>query len=341
MSVLHMELGDRGYHITVERGALGRIDQLLNLRRRVLILTDEGVPAEYAEAVERCCEHPTVVRLTPGEHNKCIETYTNILRHMVEAGFDRRDCVVAVGGGVMGDLGGFVAATYMRGIDFYNVPTTLLSQIDSSIGGKVAVDLDGYKNIVGAFYQPRAVVIDPNVLSTLDSRQYACGMAEAIKIFATFDADAFEMVEEQGREVAVDSVILRALELKKMVVEQDEKESGLRRVLNFGHTVGHAIESLGEGSDSPLLHGECVALGMLCMSSPQVRGRIAATTAKFGLPTAWRGEAEALRRGVLHDKKAGGYTITAVLVDEIGSFREAAMTADQIVDESRKVLELI
>ena len=341
MSVLRMELGERSYDITVERGALAKIGQLLNLRRRVLILTDEGVPAEYSEAVAACCDKPLVIRLAPGEHNKCIETYTYILRRMVEAGFDRRDCVVAVGGGVMGDLAGFAAATYMRGIDFYNVPTTLLSQIDSSIGGKVAVDLDGYKNIVGAFYQPRAVVIDPDVLSTLDSRQFACGMAEAIKIFATFDTEAFARVEKQGREVDVDSVILRALELKKMVVEQDEKENGLRRVLNFGHTVGHAIESLGEGSQNPLLHGECVALGMLCMSCEGARERIAATATKFGLPTAWRGEAEALRQGVLHDKKAGGDTITAVIVDEIGSFREAKLAADRIVDQSRKVLELI
>ena len=341
MSVLRMELGERSYDITVERGALGRIGQLLRLDRRVLILTDEGVPAGYSEAVAACCAKPLIIRLAPGEHNKCIETYTYILRRMVEAGFDRRDCVVAVGGGVMGDLAGFAAATYMRGIDFYNVPTTLLSQIDSSIGGKVAVDLDGYKNIVGAFYQPRAVVIDPDVLKTLDSRQFACGMAEAIKIFATFDKEMFAEVEKDGKAVLVDRVILRALELKKMVVEQDEKEKGLRRVLNFGHTVGHAIESMGEGSDHPLLHGECVALGMLCMSSPDARERIAAVTAKFGLPTAWRGEAAVLRAGVLHDKKAGGDTITAVMVEKIGNFREATMSADQIIDQSRKVLDLI
>ena len=336
MSVLHMELGERGYDITVERGALGRAKQLLRLDRRVLILTDDGVPAAYAEAVAKCCGQPTVVTLTAGEHNKCIETYTDILRRMVNAGFDRGDCVVAVGGGVMGDLAGFVAATYMRGIDFYNIPTTLLSQIDSSIGGKVAVDLDGYKNIVGAFYQPKAVVIDPDVLKTLDSRQFGCGMAEAIKIFATFDADMFEYVEREGRNINVDKVILRALELKKMVVEQDERESGLRRVLNFGHTTGHAIERLGG-----LLHGECVALGMLCMSAPEARGRIAAAAAAFGLPTTWRGSAEALERAVLHDKKAGGDTVTAIIVDKIGTYRQVKLTAQDIVKQSREVLELI
>lgn len=336
MSVLHMDLGERGYDITVERGALARVGQLLRLDRRVLILTDEGVPAAYAEAVAACCKQPCIVRLESGEQNKCIETYTHILRAMIEAGFDRGDCVVAVGGGVMGDLAGFVAATYMRGVDFYNIPTTLLSQIDSSIGGKVAVDLDGYKNIVGAFYQPQAVVIDPDVLKTLDDRQLACGMAEAIKIFATFDADMFEQVERDGKNINIDKVILRALELKKMVVEQDERESGLRRVLNFGHTVGHAVERLGG-----LLHGECVALGMLCMSAPRVRERIEKSIAAFGLPTAWQGSAEALERAILHDKKAAGDTVTAIIVDEIGAYRQVKLTAEQIVKQSGEVLELI
>lgn len=336
MSVLHMELGDRGYNITVERGALLRAGQLMELDRRVLILTDDGVPSQYADAVAAQCKQPTVVTLPAGEQNKCIETYTDILRKMVSAGFDRGDCVVAVGGGVVGDLGGFVAATYMRGVDFYNIPTTLLSQIDSSIGGKVAVDLDGYKNIVGAFYQPQSVVVDPDVLSTLDARQLGCGMAEAIKIFATFDADMFSLIERGGCGVDLDKVILRALELKKMVVEQDERESGLRRVLNFGHTVGHAIERLGG-----LLHGECVALGMLCMSAPAARERIAAVAASFGLPTAWRGGAEALESAILHDKKAAGDSVNAIIVDQIGEYREVKMTAKQIVDQSRKVLELI
>jgi len=336
MSVLHMDLGERGYDITVERGALARVGQLLRLDRRVLILTDEGVPAAYADAVAACCKQSCIVRLKSGEQNKCIETYTHILRAMIAAGFDRGDCVVAVGGGVMGDLAGFVAATYMRGVDFYNIPTTLLSQIDSSIGGKVAVDLDGYKNIVGAFYQPQAVVIDPDVLKTLDDRQLACGMAEAIKIFATFDADMFEQVEREGKNINIDKVILRALELKKMVVEQDERESGLRRVLNFGHTVGHAVERLGG-----LLHGECVALGMLCMSAPRVRERIAKSIAAFGLTTAWQGSTEALRESVLHDKKAGGNTVTAIIVDEIGTYRQVKLTAEQIVKQSGEVLELI
>jgi 3-dehydroquinate synthase len=198
------------------------------------------------------------------------------------------------------------------------------------------VDFHGYKNVIGAFYQPKKVIIDPDVLATLEKRQVAAGMAEAIKIFATFDADMFSFVEREGCGVDLDKVILRALELKKMVVEQDERESGLRRVLNFGHTVGHAIERLGG-----LLHGECVALGMLCMSAPAARERIAAVAASFGLPTAWQGSADALESAVLHDKKTAGDSVNAIIVDQIGEYREVKMTAKQIVDQSRKVLELI
>ena len=341
MSVLHMQLGEHSYDITVERGALARAGELMRLDRRVLILTDDGVPAQYAQEVADACREPHIVRLEQGEANKCIEKYTEILRTMVEAGFDRGDCVVAVGGGVMGDLGGFVAATYMRGVDFYNVPTTLLSQIDSSIGGKVAVDFAGYKNIVGAFYQPRAVVIDPEVLSTLDPRQFACGMAEAIKMFATFDADAFETVEREGKNVDVDSVIIRALEIKRDVVEQDEKEKGLRRVLNFGHTVGHAVESLGEQSDSPLLHGECVSVGMLCMCEGAVRERIAKTVAHFDLPTTWRGKKDDVIAAMTHDKKASGDRITVIKVQKLGSFTEQKMTPTEIAEQSREVITLI
>ena len=200
MSVLHMELGANSYDITVERGALNRADELLKLDRRVLIVTDDGVPKEYAEKIAAFCAEPHTVTLPMGEQNKCMKTYSDLLEVMVKNEFDRNDCVVAVGGGVMGDLAGFVASTYMRGVDFYNVPPTLLSQIDSSIGGKVAVDFAGYKNLVGAFYQPKAVLIDPNVLSTLSSRQFACGMAEAVKMFATFNAKMFEAVEKNPDE---------------------------------------------------------------------------------------------------------------------------------------------
>ena len=339
MSVLHMKLGANGYDITVERGALDKAGELLKLDRRVLIVTDDGVPFNYSDKIASFCKEPHVVTLPQGEQNKCMATYMKLLEKMVEFKFDRGDCVVAVGGGVMGDLAGFVASTYMRGVDFYNVPTTLLSQIDSSIGGKVAVDFAGYKNLVGAFYQPKAVLIDPDVLSTLSSRQLACGMAEAVKMFATFNEEMFCEVEENYDE-KIDKIIIEALKIKKAVVEEDEKEKGLRKVLNFGHTVGHAIESIEESSDYPLFHGECVGIGMLCMSSPDIVKRLRHILHRMDIPTSWRGYEKELKAAMLHDKKAGGDTISVILVDKLGSFREEKMTVDEIIARCREVLSL-
>lgn len=339
MSVLHMELGANSYDITVERGALNRAGELLKLERKVLIVTDDGVPKEYAEKIASFCAESHTVTLPMGEQNKCMKTYSDLLEVMVKNEFDRNDCVVAVGGGVMGDLAGFVASTYMRGVDFYNVPTTLLSQIDSSIGGKVAVDFAGYKNLVGAFYQPKAVLIDPNVLSTLSSRQFACGMAEAVKMFATFNAKMFEAVEKNPDE-DIDKIIIEALKIKRDVVEKDEKEKGLRKVLNFGHTVGHAIESIEENSDYPLFHGECVGIGMLCLSSPEVARRLRHILHRMDIPTSWRGGEEELKAAMLHDKKAGGDRITVITVDTIGTFKEEKLTVDEIVKRCEEVLVL-
>lgn len=340
MSTLTMNLGARSYPITVERGALGRVGELLRLHRRVLILTDSGVPGVYAETVARACTEPHIVTLEPGEQNKCPERLLEVIRVMLAASFDRGDCLVAVGGGVIGDLGGFAAATYMRGIDFYNVPTTLLAQVDSSVGGKVAVDLDGYKNVWGTFYQPRAVVIDPEVLETLDRRQFGCGMAEIIKMFATSDTESFERLEDLTRRMSAVELIEAALRVKMGVVEQDEHEGGLRRVLNFGHTVGHAIESLSAGDAFPLLHGECVGLGMLALTEGEVRRRLTHLLHRYDLPTAFRCERERLSEVMLHDKKAAGDGIVTVLLPEIGRFRFERMSADQIIEKCGEVIAL-
>ena len=248
------------YDIVLEHGCLSRASAHLKLDRRVCIVTDDGVPAVYAETLAAQCREPLIVTLPQGEANKTLSTMEEVCRRMLEAGFTRRDCVAAVGGGVIGDLAGFAAACYMRGIDFYNIPTTLLAQVDSSIGGKTAVDLDRYKNILGAFYPPRAVLIDPDVLTTLAPRQTAGGLAEAIKMSVTSDPALFSLLETRPIPENLDSIIEGALRIKRSVVEQDERESGLRMILNFGHTLGHGIET---GSGLTLLHGECVALGML------------------------------------------------------------------------------
>ena len=194
--ILRMELGERSYDILIERGCLQQAGQLLHLNRKVCIVTDEGVPRQYVEKLAAQCESPVIVTVDAGEETKTMETVTKLCRVMLERGFSRKDCVAAVGGGMVGDLAGFAAACFMRGVDFYNIPTTLLSQVDSSIGGKTGVNLDGVKNIVGAFWQPQKVLIDPDTLDTLSPRLYAEGMAEAVKMALASDEKLFEQLEQ-------------------------------------------------------------------------------------------------------------------------------------------------
>lgn len=317
------------YDIVLEPGAIKNAGELLNLNRRVLVVTDSGVPAQYAETVAAQCSEAVIVTIPQGEHSKCFDEFRHLLSEMLDKSFTRGDCVVAVGGGVVGDLSGFAASCYMRGVDFYNIPTTLLSQVDSSIGGKTAIDFGGVKNIVGAFYQPKKVIIDPEVLETLSRRQLMAGLAEAIKMAATNDAELFELIENSADLTAdLPQIIYRALMIKKSVVEQDPRETGLRKVLNFGHTIGHAVESFSAGK---LLHGECVALGMIPMSGDNAEARIKSVLEKYGLPSKIGQSAEELMPFLKHDKKMASDGIAAVIVDEIGSFRLCRMSADEIL----------
>jgi 3-dehydroquinate synthase len=325
------------YNITVLRGGIYRAGEFFNLNRRVLIVTDSGVPQEYAESVRSQCREAKIVTVKEGEESKSIEVFGSLLSEMLDFGMTRSDCVMAVGGGVVGDLSGFAASSYMRGVDFYNIPTTLLSQVDSSIGGKTAVNLSGVKNIVGAFYQPRGVIIDTDLLSTLPKRHIANGMAEAIKMSLTSDAEMFEMLEKAEDIYAdIDTVIEKALLIKKHVVECDEKEAGLRKILNFGHTIGHGIESARGGY---FYHGECVALGMLPMCSDEVRARLVPVLEKAGLPTELKLYEDDLREvmtAVSHDKKSAVGGVEAVLVHEAGSFEIKKLTLDELREKTKK-----
>ncbi len=324
---IRMNLGINSYDIVVERGVLARAGEQLHLKRRVFIITDEGVPAKYAACVAAQCDKAHIATVKQGEGSKSIAVYEQLLKEMLSLGFDRGDCVVAVGGGVVGDLSGFVAASYMRGIDFYNIPTTVLSQIDSSIGGKVAVNLGSIKNIVGAFCQPKKVLIDPEVLSTLPARQIANGLSEAVKMSLTSDAALFELFEGQDALANIDEIIIRSLNIKKAVVEQDEKEAGLRKILNFGHSIGHGIESKAD-----LYHGECVALGMLPMCAPAVRTRVEKVLEKLSLPTKVRLDADSVIEAMRHDKKMKDGKLTAVFVEAVGSFVMKEITCESLTE---------
>lgn len=332
--IIPVKLPLGSYDITIERGLLKKAGEIINLNRRVLIVTDSGVPAEYSKTVASQCKEAFIETVPMGEESKSLSVFEKLCASMLEHGFTRSDCVVAVGGGVVGDLAGFVSASYMRGIDFYNIPTTVLSQVDSSVGGKTAVNFGKIKNIIGAFYQPKAVLIDPDTLKTLSKRHFSNGLAEAVKMAITFDESLFELFENSDAHENIEEIIARSVKIKAAVVEQDEKESGLRKVLNFGHTMGHAIESAEELGG--LYHGECVSLGMLPMCSNEIKDRVKSVLKNLNLPTEYHGDAEKLILAASHDKKFSGKKVTVITAPKIGTFNTEEWSTAELFEHMKE-----
>ena len=318
---LTAELGERSYDIIIKNGALGRAGQVCNLRRKVLIVSDTGVPEKLAKILQQQCGEGHLLVVEQGENSKSTAVWQTILSRLHTLGFGRRDAVAAVGGGVVGDLAGFAAAAYMRGIGFIQCPTTTLAQVDSSIGGKVALNLDGTKNLIGAFYQPEAVIVDPATLATLPRRHWANGLAEALKMSLTGNADLFHLMETDDIDANLEQILYLSLLYKKEIVQRDETEQGERKLLNFGHTIGHGIEAACglENREDGLLHGEAIALGMLPMiTSSALRRRTLAVMEKLGLPLSFGYDADAVLQHMQSDKKREGATYTIARVKQAG-----------------------
>ena len=322
------------YDVIIQRNILNNISEYLSLQRKVLILTDDGVPSEYVLKISSQCLNPIIVTVKQGEQSKNIDNYQLVMNTLIENGFTRTDCLVSIGGGVVGDLGGFISSTYMRGIEFYNIPTTLLSQVDSSIGGKTAIDYNGIKNIIGSFYTPKCVLIDPNTLKTLDKRQLHAGLVEAIKMACTCSSSLFEIISKsKNLEYDIDEIIFQSLQIKQKIVEEDLEEKGLRRVLNFGHTLGHIIES---ASNYKLLHGECVGIGMLSFSSDKARKQIKKLLKKYNLPTSYDLSLKDIEDYLIHDKKKTGDYIWIVSVENIGSYELKKIKIDELYNKLKE-----
>lgn len=331
---LHMNLERGGYNIHLQRGCLKQAGTLVDFNRKVMIVTDEGVPAAYAETLKAQCQEAYLHVIKQGEESKTLPVYQEILEDMLAHNFSRKDCVVALGGGVVGDLSGFVAASYMRGIDFINIPTTTLSQIDSSIGGKVAINLNEVKNIIGAFYQPEAVLIDPDTLATLPKRHYINGLIEALKAGLIHDPKLFELFEQEDIDKDIETIIYRSLCVKKEIVEQDETEQGLRKILNFGHTIGHAIESFYHLNR--YLHGECVAMGMLYfIEDEQLKERVLTIYRKLKITPYTLYDKDDVYRLVCKDKKADKDDITVVKVKRLGKAELKKITKEEMKEVLR------
>ena len=320
-----MNLGEHSYDIILKNGALENLYQFARLDRRVAVVTDSGVPAAYAQRVADQCKDARIITVPQGEGSKSFKVLESVLRQMLDFHMGRGDLVIAVGGGVVGDLAGFAASIYMRGIDFINCPTSTLSMVDSSIGGKTAVDLDETKNIAGSFWQPKLVIVDPDVLATLPRRHYINGLAEALKGGILADPELFAIFESGDIDAQINEIIYRSLRFKKNIVEQDEKEKGMRKALNFGHTIGHGIEAtkgIKGRRTVGLYHGECVALGMLPMiESKALQKRVRAVYRRMGLPLRTSYNKEKVLAEMLHDKKAQGGQITVIKVPGLGCWR--------------------
>ncbi len=335
MKTLSVRLTGHTYDILIGGGVLqeaGERIAAVHTGRRAFVLTDDNVWGLYGNRLQAALsgwEWQALV-LPHGEHTKSIENYQQTLCRMAQAGLTRSDLLIAFGGGVIGDLGGFAAATYMRGIRFVQIPTTLLAQVDSAVGGKTAVNLPNGKNLVGAFHQPTLVLSDPALLHTLPAREQAGGMAEVIKYGAIYSAPLFQTLEEHPSFAQaaslLDEIVYTCCDLKRAVVERDEKDTGERMLLNFGHTFGHAIEQLGEYER--FIHGEGVALGMvLAARAGECLGVTPAGTADrlrrlcgaFGLPVSCPYTASQLQPLMALDKKAVGSEIRLVLLRKIGS----------------------
>ena len=332
---LTMNLGERSYDIIVKSGSLENLYQFARLDRRVAVVTDSGVPAQYAQMVADQCKDAHIITVPQGEASKSFKILESVLRQMLEFGMGRGDLVIAVGGGVVGDLAGFVASTYMRGVTLVQAPTTLLSMVDSSVGGKTGVNLTAGKNLVGTFKQPAYVCADTGALYTLPEREWACGCAEVAKS-AVIDSDEFFfwLAEAAGAlaerdEAVVAEAIARCVVFKADVVAEDKAESrGVRECLNYGHTLGHAVEALaGYGAFS---HGAAVAEGM--RFAARLAAALAGAPLEFvaaqddlldalGLPAlAWSAEPADMLAAMKRDKKARHGQVRFVLPRDGGSW---------------------
>jgi 3-dehydroquinate synthase len=260
-------------NIVIGKNLLEKSGRLINFNQfsKIAILTDKNIAKSWLTVVKKSFKKPIVVIIIkPGEKEKNIQTVIKIWRKLVEEAFDRKSLLINLGGGVVGDLGGFAASTFMRGIPFIQIPTTLLSQVDASVGGKTGINFSGLKNIIGVFNQPYKVIIDVDTLKTLPGQEFLSGFAEVIKHGLIADKKYFDFVtgkrpEEFTQEELI-KIIKRSIEIKSNIVKKDEKEKGLRKILNFGHTIGHAIEALSLKTKNPLSHGEAIAIGMVAES---------------------------------------------------------------------------
>ena len=325
--------------IHIENGLLSRAAAVIGETfspSRIHIVSDSTVAPLYLQKLEQQFTLPVTHTIIPaGEEHKRLSTVESIYHDLLASGMTRKDLIVALGGGVVGDITGFAAATFLRGVSLCQIPTTLLAQVDSSVGGKTGVDMPEGKNLVGAFYQPRLVLIDPAVLATLPDQTFADGMAEVIKYGYISNREILDMVSAPDYKKNIERIICECVRIKRDVVTIDEHDTGLRMILNFGHTIGHAAEKLGNYVD--LTHGQAVAVGMVAamrlsamLGNEDLSERLIGILEHIGLPTELKYGREDIYRSLLSDKKKFGATVNFILVREPGRAEITPIGAEKL-----------
>lgn len=335
MKQIRVQLKENSYDIIIFSGALKNLADLLQTNaKKIFIITDDNVAKLYLTEVEdnlKASNFEVCSLILPhGEKTKSFESLPKIYDKLLSFGITRNDLIITLGGGVVGDLGGFVASTYLRGIDYIQVPTTLLAQVDSSIGGKVAVDLAQGKNLVGSFWQPKRVIIDIDVLNTLSDYYFSDGMAEVIKYGCIKDSELFDMILYCGGRKQImnniEAIVSKCCEIKAKIVEEDERDFGDRMLLNFGHTYGHALEKF--YNFEKLSHGQAVAIGMYfitcisekkCQTVQGVSDKLKEILQMYNLPIADDAKTSEVVKAVANDKKNFGSVLKIVVLSHIGN----------------------
>lgn len=340
------------YDVIIGLDLLQNLSSLFDLSKysKITIITDSNIDRIYSEKIGLNQEVEKIV-INPGEENKNIVTIQEIWKQLQARRVDRKSLVINLGGGVVGDSGGFAASTYMRGIDFLQIPTTLLAQVDASIGGKVGINFNGIKNLIGAFNQPIGVVCDISLLKTLPDREFIEGFGEIVKHGVISDKEYFNFVtSKKPREFSDEElveIVEKSCEIKKKIIEEDVLEKNIRKLVNFGHTIGHALESLSLESDNPLLHGEAVSIGMVVegkisvlkgMLKEEDLNKIIKSLENVGLPTKYSFNEDKVLEKIKSDKKSKKGIVYFTLISEIGK----AETSHKVPnDEILKALQVL
>lgn len=316
MKTIRISLQESSYDVYIDKGLLSNVDKYIDCKKEYVIITDSNIPKQYIMSFSNKLTIKDTIVLKPGESLKCFSQVQYITNRLLGNKIPRSITLIAIGGGVIGDLTGFVASIYMRGVDYIQVPTSLLSQVDSSVGGKVGINTETMKNSVGSFYQPKMVLIDPNTLDTLEERHFNNGMAELIKHGLIAGKSLFKELFANKPKHQIEELIIKSITIKKDIVSQDVKDKGIRQLLNYGHTIGHAIE---QHSKYRLLHGESISIGMSLMAKDtDYEKELQDILNKYNLPTSYEYNKEDLMKYIRTDKKVTEKMLNLILVKEVG-----------------------